>query len=423
MNKPIGEFLKEKGLVTGSQLDTALRAQLFYGGHLGTCLMELRLIDESTFGEALAATSRVPYAPARVLKNLSPKTIESLPRKLAVKYRAVPISVDEGTLHLCLIDPRNVTTLDEVAFATGYRVKAWVSPEARIYEALDRYYGVRRSARYIALCRSLEADARAHDRGEPSAAREKSTHAEPPPRTTVVTMSEDASPDLGGEYGYGRSWKDIATDIGIDRRQSKDAPVAAAVRKLQPPQDGLIHPTLWEATDALCRTEKKQDAVDAVLAFTAARMERCIFFGVNDDIATVWDSRGSDFDRRRKSKAAFPVSTERLFELLLGDDFYRGPLDPKGDFLGFYSALGMSAPKEILLVPIYFDDHLVALFYGDGGASGTIIGETDEYLRLFRILPIAVNQIVLRDSMRAIGYYFSEEQAEEAVASGSPKPA
>jgi hypothetical protein len=432
MPQKLGELLKEQGVVTAAQLDTALRAQLFYGGHIGTCMMELGQLEEDTLGNALARLAHVPYAPAKVILNIPAKTIKAFPRKLAEKYRAVPIALEEGTLHLCLTDPRNLEFLDEIAFGTGRRVKAWVAPEARIYQALDRYYGIRRTTRYITLCRTLDAveQAREHAQSEgraASPAKDQKEHVSGPSRSGRAIVPdvapEVAAHDLGGEYGYGRSWKEIATDIGLERRRQEGTQVREIVRAAQrPAHPGTISPTLYEATDRLCRTESKQDAVDAVLEFTAARMARSIFFGVNNDVASVWDTRGSDFDRRRRSKAVFPVDSEKLFTLLQGEDSYRGPLPSRENFVSFYSDLGMCSPKEeIMLIPIYMDDHLVAIFYGDGGASDEIVGETEEYLRLFRILPIAIHQILLRDSMRAIGYYFSDEAAEKSVAVTSSK--
>ena len=40
--KKLGEILLERGLITRAQLDQALRAHLFFGGHLGTSLIESR---------------------------------------------------------------------------------------------------------------------------------------------------------------------------------------------------------------------------------------------------------------------------------------------------------------------------------------------------------------------------------------------
>jgi len=382
--------------------------------------MELGMIDEDALGDTLARLFRVPYAPAKVLRSLAAETVKHLPFRLAEKYRAVPISVDEGGLHVTMIEPRNVQSLDEISFATGYRVKPWISPEARIYQALDRYYGVRRSTRYVNLCRSLDATQSMRE-SEQLTRRLKGMETPPP----AVRLAEGrrmgpSDPgevsDLGGEYGYGRCWKEIAVDIGVDRRRPENGrgQELPSAQKLNPPSDGTVRPTIWESTDKLCRADKKQDAVDALLEFAAARMARAIFLGVNDEIVSVWDSRGADFDRRRKSRATFPLESEPLFQLLLGDECYRGPLPPLPSFTEFYKALGMESPREIMLVPIYFDDHLVAIFYGDGGREGEVTGEHDEFMRLFRMFPMAIHQILLRDNMRAIGYFFPEiENATE----------
>src|SRR5262249_33616629 len=83
----------------------------------------------------------------------------------------------------------------------------------------------------------------------------------------------------------------------------------------------------------------------------------------------------------------------------------------------FYKTLGMPAPKELMLFPIYIEDHLVAIFYGDGGSTGEIRGETADYVRLFRIFPQAVSLIMTKDSMRAVGYSFTAEKAETELAS------
>src|SRR5947207_8257895 len=50
----LGEFFVTKGLINPKQLEEALRGQLIFGGHLGTCLIEMGFIDEHTLGRALA---------------------------------------------------------------------------------------------------------------------------------------------------------------------------------------------------------------------------------------------------------------------------------------------------------------------------------------------------------------------------------
>ncbi len=53
----LGEALVQKGFITEAQLQEALKAQLIYGGHLGTCLIEFGFVKESQLGRVLAEIS------------------------------------------------------------------------------------------------------------------------------------------------------------------------------------------------------------------------------------------------------------------------------------------------------------------------------------------------------------------------------
>jgi len=72
MAKKIGEILIARGKLTRRQLETALKAQLIYGGHLGTCLIELGMIDETTLGRCSRRSRTVPMPRPR-LSRKSPR--------------------------------------------------------------------------------------------------------------------------------------------------------------------------------------------------------------------------------------------------------------------------------------------------------------------------------------------------------------
>src|SRR4029079_17442537 len=61
--------------------------------------------------------------------------------KIARRLRAVPFRVEGGRLDVALMDPRNLAAQDEIAFASGKRVKVCVAAEIRVFEALEKYYG------------------------------------------------------------------------------------------------------------------------------------------------------------------------------------------------------------------------------------------------------------------------------------------
>jgi hypothetical protein len=143
----LGEILVSRGLVSPEQVEDALFSQRQYGGRLGTNLIELGYITDDDLARCLSQQLSVPYARAEALAAIPADTIARLPRKLAEKYRTVPIKFQGGDLHVCMADPQNFAKLDELSFALNLRLHAYVVTEVSMNYALERYYGVRREVR------------------------------------------------------------------------------------------------------------------------------------------------------------------------------------------------------------------------------------------------------------------------------------
>jgi hypothetical protein len=201
----LGEFFVKKGLINPKQLEEALRGQLIFGGHLGTCLIEMGYIDEHTLGKTLAEMFGVDYAPPHFLNDIPKSVIELLPRRLAEKLHAVPFERKDKSLHVAMIDPKNLPALDELAFATGHRINPWVSPEARIFQVLERYYEVPRRQRYISVCQDMDrpgADKPGRVATMPARDAFGSAYA-PPPHLADLTLVANATSEDESEQGYG----------------------------------------------------------------------------------------------------------------------------------------------------------------------------------------------------------------------------
>ena len=86
----LGELLVAKEKLTSEQLQKALQAQMIWGGHLGTNLIELGYISEDELGEVLAEAHAVRYAPYNILQEIPSSVLESIPRGLVEKYKVIP---------------------------------------------------------------------------------------------------------------------------------------------------------------------------------------------------------------------------------------------------------------------------------------------------------------------------------------------
>src|SRR3954447_24642243 len=136
----LGQLLVARGWITVQQLTRALKNQNVAGGRLGTCLLEMDALGEELLLKGLSEQLGVPAADADELRGIPDEVLALVPEKLARRLHAVPFRVEGGRLDLALMDPRNLAAQDEIAFASGRRVKVFVADEIRILEALEKYY-------------------------------------------------------------------------------------------------------------------------------------------------------------------------------------------------------------------------------------------------------------------------------------------
>ena len=389
----LGEFLVRKGLLGRGQLEEALHAQLIRGGHLGTCLMELGHLDEFQLGQVLSEMFQAPFAPPGLLRTIRPEVVRSVPVKLVERHDAVPFELHGKTLRVAMINPRHLPALDEIAFASGTRAEPWVAPEARILQAMERHYDIPRTSRFTALCRRLDgawidfggtgkaAGARVghpRRREAPDDAGKKS--AAPRERRVRRAARAVTAPATDEPAGETRSWGDLSAPP-INWKTINDA-VA------RDPEDDL--------PDLLCSAESADGLAAAFLEYASRSFARTILFAVKCTTATVWSHRGLPTEPGGGGEVAFSITSEPIFELVLGEGHYKGPLPADPRYRTFYDTLKIPPPSEILILPVHLEDRLVALIYGDGRRSTDIEGGIEGYRRLARRLSLALHLILLK---------------------------
>lgn len=374
----VGEVLLHKAFINKAQLKEALDAQLSYGGHLGTCLMELGYVTEKTLGHVLAEVLGVGYAPRESFENIPPHVTACLSERLVDRYQAIPFQLQDRLLDVALVAPKDLLALDEIAFATGFKLRAWVAPEARIFQAMERYYDIPRRLRYVTLCREIDRSAEIEvlgDRFGPDAmvqaVRATGADADTP---VIIPMAETPV-----EIAARPAWTSARVSVA-------DAPVEAS-DPLTPIARELM---AAETVDRVC---------ELVLGQAAHQLERSIVFLVRAGKAHPWKARGLSADQGRWASLSFTVTSEPLFALLAGDDLYHGPIPSEPDYRRFFDHFEMPMPIEGLVISAHVDDRLVALFYGDCGPKGSIRGDDEQFRRLAKKLGLALHMVQLRRSI------------------------
>jgi type IV pilus assembly protein PilB len=140
----LGEVLVAGEVLTEAQLDEALRVQREDKGRrrrLGEVITALGLADEVQIARALSDQLGLPFLDLGSMP-IADETLAVLPRNVALRHGAVPVTIAHDVLTVALADPTNVLALDDIRLATKLAsVRTAVATASDIQEAVNRYYG------------------------------------------------------------------------------------------------------------------------------------------------------------------------------------------------------------------------------------------------------------------------------------------
>ncbi|NDC36809.1 MAG: type IV-A pilus assembly ATPase PilB [Proteobacteria bacterium] len=139
MSSQIGELLVRCGRVTPDQLSQAAQAQSAHGGFVGTHLVNLGCLSETELIQTISHHLGVQIVELEEYSTDN-TVLQLIPQQLAQKHQLVPLSRDQQTLVVAMVDPSNITALNDVKFITGLDLRVMVAPEKSVHRCLERVY-------------------------------------------------------------------------------------------------------------------------------------------------------------------------------------------------------------------------------------------------------------------------------------------
>lgn len=406
-------------------LRKALRHQKQMGGSLALCLLEVGAISEDRLLRALSERYGVPFAEVDALRTSSPEVTALLPERLARRAKAVPFHLAGTALHVALANPLDLAAQDEIAFACGKRLHVHVSHEARIAEALDRFYGEEPSSRIAALIdklnrsrylwRAREEDREAAsresvpagmwDEGEPleapelpdpvpelfpekssprpeaptrpqpgesqpeeSESRSPARAAKPPssvPPRSAPPRSIQLSPEERRKlYGGGPGQEPTA---GRAASAAESAAGSAAGPAAGSAAGSLSAEPFAAAFERLATVQNRNEVGAILLDLLASQFRRSLLFVVRGGRLEGWRGRGEGVDTQALEQLSLSPDQPSVFlNLVQGSPFHLGPLP---DFPAHQELArvwgGGPLPPGCLVMPVRLHDRLVLALYGD----------------------------------------------------------
>ncbi|MBI5846367.1 MAG: hypothetical protein HZB31_00165 [Nitrospirae bacterium] len=147
----LGEALIKNSIITRDQLKKALERQVIFGGRIGSNIIELGFIKENEMLSFLSSFFKVPAVKVADLNAIDPEVIATITAEFADKYKILPFRKDRNRLHAAMLDPRSLSTVDELRFLIGLDIIPYVITELRLLYCLEKYYDLKRDLRYISV--------------------------------------------------------------------------------------------------------------------------------------------------------------------------------------------------------------------------------------------------------------------------------
>jgi len=141
--RKLGDILKERGLISDSQIDKVIEQQRKEYKRFGEIIRDMRFVPETDLVRALADQLNVDifdlidYEPDEAVA-------KKFPEDVARRVRAVPIqTIEDGeVLQVAVLDPLDIAKLDDLKRLAGMEIEPVIGTRNDIDRAIERLYGL-----------------------------------------------------------------------------------------------------------------------------------------------------------------------------------------------------------------------------------------------------------------------------------------
>ena len=133
------EILLDVGLVTHDQVEAA-RAAPQADGNVVDTLVRQHVVTAMQVTQAMATHAGMETVSLRS-HTIPQEVIDSVPRHIARRYKAIPVFKHDNALAVAISDPTDLDIVDSLHYALKCEIEPMVAPKEEIEEALTRYYG------------------------------------------------------------------------------------------------------------------------------------------------------------------------------------------------------------------------------------------------------------------------------------------
>ncbi len=363
MTAVLASLLVQQNLVSAGAMDDLLKRQSSAGGSLDTNLLEEGLLDEASLTRALADVYHLPAATADLLERHDTRIPNIFPARLAQKYHVAPVALSGRTLLLLASTRLHPLIEEEIGFMLSVSIKTSVVCEARLRLLQRDWMGLEIEPRYVALAERLG---------------RYPIESAPEPTADAAPTGERAASD--------------AVQIEPDAAQSEpavaDEPPSAEIAL----SDRI---SLDAATRGCLQASSRDEIVDITLRFAHQFLSYVGLFVISNEQILGWNAMGIPESRERIRTVRLPINSPSVLRTVMQTRaHFLGPVPSSGINDELLRAMGRDNPRNVLIVPLTLQNHLLGLFFGDDGERSIQTGRLTELLVFINRLAPAFEQLI-----------------------------
>jgi hypothetical protein len=356
MSIKLGELLVQNQLITQHQLKEALHAQTIFGGKLGTNLVELGYVNEMDLAKLLSTQLGIPCVEAGDFDKLDQDVLKIVPISLVEKHRVIPLELEGKNLRLAMSDPTNFPSIDEISFATGLRIDPVVAPEILLVYAIEKYYDVARSVRYI------RAAGMAQNLAE------------------TATAASATKPRIEGN-------PEQLLRVGEKQIELETANEEMAVEGFP------IHQVVTQ----LIRANNVNDVLEVIRAFVSQDFNYAAVFLLSGETAVGATHVGGKLPLDLFQEYSFPInSSELLFKVWNTREPFHGIPTISGVDHWYFSELGFPMDRPTLCIPVITGDRVTCIILASENKKGELLDMLETYSLLVEKLSYSFEMLYLK---------------------------
>ncbi|MEW6571999.1 MAG: PilT/PilU family type 4a pilus ATPase, partial [Nitrospirota bacterium] len=131
----LGELLLEDGLINSNQLKEALKKQAQVGGQIGSVLVEMGFITLENLLNFLNKQHGLPSVDLSKL-DIPSEILKIMPLEKIKTMKVLPVSIDENSVTLAMVNPRDMLSIRDIEFSMGKKVNPVVVPAIQMEAAI-----------------------------------------------------------------------------------------------------------------------------------------------------------------------------------------------------------------------------------------------------------------------------------------------